>query len=97
MEYGPIPVSRYNEVIEHLRYNFFPDEPLNNSVDLCQKGEPHAELEAHSLDTLKDEMSIMAVDPATGQVLYYFKFQKIKLIFSIYMNHLYLLLHHKYS
>lgn len=69
MEYGPIPVSRYSEVIEHLRYNFFPDEPLNQSVDLCRRGEPHVLLEAHSLDTLKDEMSVMAIDQTTGQVI----------------------------
>lgn len=71
MEYGPIPVSRYEEVIKHLRYNFFPDEPLNNSVGLCTRGEPHADLERHSLDTLKDEMSIMAIDVSTGQVIYF--------------------------
>ncbi|GLV36018.1 Arylalkylamine N-acetyltransferase-like 7 [Carabus blaptoides fortunei] len=68
MDYGPIPVSRYGEVIEHLRFNFFPDEPLNNSVGLCSKGKPHMELEAHSMDTLKDEMSIMAVDKETGKI-----------------------------
>lgn len=70
MEYGPIPASRYEEVIEHLRFNFFPDEPLNKSVNLCGKGKPHAELEAHSIDTLKDEMSVMAVDKATGKVIF---------------------------
>lgn len=48
-----IPESRFDEVIEHLRYNFFADEPLNNAVGLCRKGEPHEDLERHCLFTLK--------------------------------------------
>ncbi|KAG8302018.1 hypothetical protein J6590_040294 [Homalodisca vitripennis] len=65
---SPIPEERYNEVIVHLRNNFFADEPLNKSLGLCEPGEPHAELEAHSLNTLHDQLSVMAVDKETDQV-----------------------------
>lgn len=68
MDYGPIDVNRYPEVIEHLRNNFFADEPLNSSVGLCKRGEGHVLLEQHSLDTLQDGMSIMAIDTSNGQV-----------------------------
>ncbi|XP_046663927.1 arylalkylamine N-acetyltransferase 1 isoform X1 [Homalodisca vitripennis] len=66
---SPIPEERYNEVIVHLRNNFFADEPLNKSLGLCEPGEPHAELEAHSLNTLHDQLSVMAVDKETDQVV----------------------------
>ncbi|XP_011299206.1 uncharacterized protein [Fopius arisanus] len=57
----PVPHDRFNEVIEHLRFNFFADEPLNYGVRLCQKGEPHRELENHCLSTLKQGHSRMLV------------------------------------
>ncbi|XP_043283671.1 uncharacterized protein [Venturia canescens] len=53
MTVEPVPEARFNEVIEHLRYNFFADEPLNNGVGLCRKGEPHEDLEKHCLATLQ--------------------------------------------
>ncbi|CAD6208931.1 GSCOCG00010745001-RA-CDS [Cotesia congregata] len=56
-----IPEIRFNEVIEHLRFNFFADEPLNRGVDLCQKGDSHLELENHCLATLKQGYSRMLV------------------------------------
>ncbi|BET01089.1 unnamed protein product [Nesidiocoris tenuis] len=65
---APIPEEYYEKVIVHLRHNFFPDEPLNNSVGLCVRGEPHEELEKHSYETLKDQLSIMAVHSPTDQV-----------------------------
>lgn len=65
---SPIPEDRYNEVIVHLRNNFFADEPLNKSVGLCLQGEPHAELETHSLNTLRDQLSVMAIDKNTLEV-----------------------------
>jgi hypothetical protein len=68
IEFGPIPEERYNDVINHLRNNFFADEPLNHAVSLCRPGEPHAELEEHSLTTLRDGLSQMAVHTDTGQV-----------------------------
>jgi hypothetical protein len=51
-----------------LRNNFFADEPLNHAVSLCRPGEPHAELEEHSLTTLRDGLSQMAVHTDTNQV-----------------------------
>ncbi|PNF20604.1 hypothetical protein B7P43_G04266 [Cryptotermes secundus] len=69
IEFGPIPEERYNDVINHLRNNFFADEPLNHAVSLCRPGEPHAELEEHSLTTLRDGLSQMAVHTDTGQVI----------------------------
>uniref|UniRef100_A0A0A9WWT0 aralkylamine N-acetyltransferase n=1 Tax=Lygus hesperus TaxID=30085 RepID=A0A0A9WWT0_LYGHE len=65
---APVPEEYYEQVIHHLRHNFFPDEPLNNSVGLCVKGEPHKELEKISYETLKDELSIMAIHTPTNQV-----------------------------
>ncbi|KAJ8942090.1 hypothetical protein NQ314_010163 [Rhamnusium bicolor] len=67
MEYGPIPSSKFDEVINHLRYNF-PDEPLNASVGLCAHGQPCELLEHHDLMTLKDGLSVMAVDKKTGVI-----------------------------
>ena len=61
MEYVKIPPNRFNDVILHLRNTFFADEPLNHSVSLCKTGEPHVELEKHSMSTLEDGLSIMAV------------------------------------
>lgn len=65
---SPIPEERYQDVIVHLRNNFFADEPLNKSLGLCKSGEPHAELEIHSLNTLGDLLSVMAVCRDTDQV-----------------------------
>lgn len=64
----PIPEDRYDDVIIHLRKNFFTDEPLNASVTLCEPGGGHAELEDHSISTLKCNLSIMAVEKYTNQV-----------------------------
>lgn len=66
-EFGPIPESRYDEVIHHLRHNF-PDEPLNASVGLCKHGQACELLEHHDLMTLKDGLSVMAIDSKTGKV-----------------------------
>ncbi|KAG8229906.1 hypothetical protein J437_LFUL009770 [Ladona fulva] len=57
-----IPEDRFCEVIEHLRKNFFCDEPLNSAVGLCPvPGAPHAELEKMSLSTMKQGLSVMAL------------------------------------
>ncbi|XP_075233267.1 arylalkylamine N-acetyltransferase-like 7 [Lycorma delicatula] len=64
----PIPEDRYDDVIVHLRNNFFPDEPLNCSVNLCQPGQAHKGLEDHCLKTLKDKYSIMAYETSTGEI-----------------------------
>jgi hypothetical protein len=66
----PIPEDKYNDVIEHLRYNFFADEPLNKCVGLCETGRGHSELELHSILTLQDNLSVMAVN-GNGQVIEY--------------------------
>lgn len=68
-----IPDIRFNEVIEHLRFNFFADEPLNRGVDLCQKGDSHLELENHCLATLKQGYSRMLVTE-DGTVIKIIKF-----------------------
>jgi GNAT superfamily N-acetyltransferase len=58
-EYFMIKPSHYDDVIEHLKNNFFYDEPLNNAVGLCKvKGESHPELEKMSLATLSDDVSV---------------------------------------
>lgn len=59
----------YDEVIEHLKTNFFYDEPLNRAVGLCQEmGEGHPELEKHSLATLSDGVSV-AVQNSKGEIV----------------------------
>ncbi|KAH8386882.1 hypothetical protein KR093_003265, partial [Drosophila rubida] len=62
MEYKVICADYYERVIDHLRGNFFADEPLNRAAGLCQQGCGNSELEHHSLATLEDQLSIMALD-----------------------------------
>lgn len=59
---SPITEEHYDEIILHLRNNFFADEPLNKSVKLCQHGDKHEDLEKHSLQTLQDNLSVMMID-----------------------------------
>lgn len=51
----------FPEVIQHLRQTFFADEPLNKAVSLCRPGDGHTLLEKHSLSSLRDGISVMAV------------------------------------
>lgn len=57
-----IQENRFPDVINHLRHNFFADEPLNKAVGLCQPGDSHYELEQHCLQTLKQGYSRMMID-----------------------------------
>ncbi|XP_075155956.1 arylalkylamine N-acetyltransferase-like 7 [Haematobia irritans] len=61
MEYKLITEDRYDDVIRHLKENFFADEPLNKAAGLCQRGLGNRDLEHHSLETLEDNLSLMAV------------------------------------
>ncbi|XP_017473154.1 PREDICTED: dopamine N-acetyltransferase [Rhagoletis zephyria] len=61
MEYKLITEDRYDDVIRHLCDNFFADEPLNKAAGLCRRGEGHRELEQLCYETLKDNLSLMAV------------------------------------
>lgn len=63
-----IPKDKYNDIIILLRNNFFADEPLNQSLQLCKPGDPHKYLEEHCYKTLKDNYSIIAHDKNTGEV-----------------------------
>lgn len=65
----PVPEECFDEIIQHLRKNFFADEPLNKAVKLCDQGEKHDDLEQHSLQTLKDNLSVMAVDKNTKKIV----------------------------
>ncbi|XP_046831006.1 arylalkylamine N-acetyltransferase 1-like isoform X2 [Vespa crabro] len=56
-----IPEDRFADAIDHLKWNFFADEPLNHAIGLCKKGESHFELERHCLLTLKQGYSRMLV------------------------------------
>lgn len=68
-EFFMIKPIHYDEVIEHLKENFFYDEPLNQAVGLCrEKGEGHPELEKHSLATLSDGVSV-AVQNSKGEIV----------------------------
>lgn len=68
-EFFMIKPIHYDEVLDHLRDNFFYDEPLNQAVGLCrEKGEGHPELEKHSLATLSDGVSV-AVQNSKGEIV----------------------------
>ncbi|XP_072396820.1 arylalkylamine N-acetyltransferase 1-like [Diabrotica undecimpunctata] len=67
MEYVPIPSSRFEEVLGHLRQSF-PDEPLNASVGLSLHGKPCPLLEKYDLLTMQEGMSIMALDTETNEI-----------------------------
>ncbi|KAF4526365.1 hypothetical protein B566_EDAN014103 [Ephemera danica] len=59
----PVEESLYEEVLNHLRHTFFHEEPLNASVGLCSRpGEGHERLEAVCLDTLRDGLSVAALE-----------------------------------
>lgn len=60
MKIERVTEGRFDEVIQHLRRAFFADEPLNMAVQLGQQG--HCELEKLSLSTLRQNLSLMAVD-----------------------------------
>lgn len=70
MEYKLISADHYERVIDHLRKNFFADEPLNRAAGLCQQGDGNSELEHHSMTTLQSELSLMAVDGHEGSDTY---------------------------
>lgn len=70
MEYKLITADQFERVIDHLRGNFFADEPLNRAAGLCQQGGGNPELEHHSLTTLQSELSLMAVDEREGSETY---------------------------
>lgn len=67
MEFQLIPESKFDEVLQHLRHSF-PDEPLNVAVGLCKHGEQCELLERVDLMSLKDGLSLMAIDPITNEV-----------------------------
>lgn len=58
----------YDDVIDHLKENFFFDEPLNHAVGLCNQGESNPELEKHSLSTLSDGVSI-GIKNTKGEII----------------------------
>ncbi|XP_039959838.1 arylalkylamine N-acetyltransferase 1 [Bactrocera neohumeralis] len=62
MEYKLITEDRFDDVVAHLSTNFFADEPLNKAAGLCRRGEGHRELEQLCYETLKDNLSLMAVN-----------------------------------
>lgn len=68
-QFQVIPEAKFDDVIHHLRYSF-PDEPLNVAVGLCKHGEACELLEHHDLMSLKEGLSLMAVDPANNEVSY---------------------------
>ncbi|XP_033170315.1 dopamine N-acetyltransferase isoform X2 [Drosophila mauritiana] len=62
MEYQMIAPEHSEQVLEHLRRNFFADEPLNKAAGLCQNGSSCPALEAHCAEAIQHRMSVMAVD-----------------------------------
>lgn len=63
MEFVQVPAHRFDDVIEHLRNTFLADEPLNKSLQLCERGVGHPLTEKYCLKTLSDGLSVMAVTP----------------------------------
>lgn len=62
VRYIDITSSMTGAVIQHLRENFFADEPLNKAVSLCQRGEGHDALEQMCIATMNDGHSVAAVE-----------------------------------
>ncbi|CAF4856934.1 unnamed protein product [Pieris macdunnoughi] len=52
-------------VLKHLRDSFFADEPLNKAVGLCERGQPHAELERLCTATIADGLSVAVLEGNT--------------------------------
>ncbi|KAL3266544.1 hypothetical protein HHI36_010712 [Cryptolaemus montrouzieri] len=67
MQFEPIQESRYNEILEYLKHHFH-DEPLNVAVGLFKKGQTCERLEDYDLNTMKDGLSLVALDPETGRI-----------------------------
>ncbi|KAJ8719447.1 hypothetical protein PYW08_011622 [Mythimna loreyi] len=69
-------------VIQHLRNNFFADEPLNKAVSLCQRGQPHAALERLCAVTIADGLSLAAIegDTVLGELDLFNRFQVDKIL-----------------
>jgi len=88
-----VPENRYDDAIHHLRWNFFADEPLNNAIGLCARGESQRELERHCLLTLRQGYSRMLVDKK-GAVSEIPSYHKIYIIIYIYLIILIHLLHY---
>ncbi|KAJ8683844.1 hypothetical protein QAD02_019636 [Eretmocerus hayati] len=55
-------------VLNHLRKNFYADEPLNRAVGLCNRGEAHAELDRHCASTLAHNCSCIIVDQKQSKI-----------------------------
>jgi len=80
-----VPENRYDDAIHHLRWNFFADEPLNNAIGLCARGESQRELERHCLLTLRQGYSRMLVDKK-GAVSEIPSYHKIYIYNNIYIS-----------
>lgn len=59
-------------VLRHLRNSFFADEPLNNAVNLCERGQPHAGLEKLCIATIADGLSVAAMENGSVRILIYY-------------------------
>lgn len=62
VRYIDITSNMTDDVIQHLRENFFADEPLNKAVNLCERGESHEALEEMCIATMHDGHSVAAVE-----------------------------------
>lgn len=69
-EIRPLRQADGARMIAFLRRLFFRDEPLNVAVQLVPPGEDTcAELEDYCLASLPDDLSLMAVDASSGELL----------------------------
>lgn len=85
MDYQIITEDKFEEVINHLRQSF-PDEPLNASVGLSIHGQPCPLLENYDLLTMKERMSVMAIDKITGTVSLCYFLLHYHILGQIFMN-----------
>lgn len=68
MEYKLIKPEHYDQVLEHLRCNFFADEPLNKAAGVCQNGCSSKELEDHCVEAMEDRMSLMTMEQGSCKI-----------------------------
>lgn len=61
--------SRYPEVLELLYANFHPDEPMSRALNIYSGNHRVPAIDEYTLNGLKENLSLMAVDSFTNKLL----------------------------
>jgi len=60
---------RYDEIQDLLFTNFYVDEPMSGALKMYDGFNPSSVLEQYAMDALNENMSIMAIDEKTDEIL----------------------------